>query len=96
MQIEEKPTVKPSKPAPKQPPMWNVMLHNDSVNTFEYVIQTLITVTRLEPMAAMDKTVEAHAKGMTVVATCLKEHAEFKRDQLHSKRLTATIVEAPS
>lgn len=95
MQTEQTPTVKPSKPEPKQPPMWNVVLHNDSVNTFEYVIQTLITVTRLEPIAAMDRTMECHAKGMTVVATCLKEHAEFKRDQLQSKRLTATIVEAP-
>jgi ATP-dependent Clp protease adapter protein ClpS len=44
----------------------------------------------------MDRTVEAHTKGMTVVATCLKEHAEFKRDQLQSKRLTASIVEAPA
>lgn len=96
MQTEEKPTVKPSKPAPKQSPMWNVVLHNDSVNSFEYVIQTLITVTRLDPVAAMDRTVEAHTKGMTVVATCLKEHAEFKRDQLQSKRLTASIVEAPA
>lgn len=95
MQTQDSPTVKPSKPEPKHPPMWNVMLHNDSVNTFEYVIQTLITVTRLEPISAMDRAMEAHTKGMTVVATCLKEHAEFKRDQLQSKRLTATISEAP-
>lgn len=95
MQTQDSPTVKPSKPEPKQPPMWNVVLHNDAVNSFEYVIQTLITVTRLDPMDARSRTVEAHTKGMTVVATCMKEHAEFKRDQLQSKRLTATIVEAP-
>jgi ATP-dependent Clp protease adapter protein ClpS len=75
--------------------MWHVVLHNDAVNSFEYVIQTLIVVTRLEPMTAMSRTLEAHTKGMTIVATCLKEHAEFKRDQLQSKRLVATIVEAP-
>jgi ATP-dependent Clp protease adaptor protein ClpS len=95
MKTEQAPTEKTSKPEQKQPPMWNVVLHNDSVNDFEYVIQTLITVTRLDPMAAIDRTKEAHVKGMAVVVTCLKEHAEFKRDQLQSKRLTASIVEAP-
>jgi ATP-dependent Clp protease adaptor protein ClpS len=95
MKTEQNRTIKPMKPEPKPPTMWNVVLHNDNTNSFEYVIQTLITVTRLEPMSAMDKTLEVHTKGMSVVATCLKEHAEFKRDQLQSKRLTATIVQAP-
>lgn len=75
--------------------MWNVIVHNDDVNTFEHVIRCLVNVVRLDTRTALKRTVEVDEEGLSIVDTTHKERAELVRDQLQSLNLTSTIEPAP-
>lgn len=76
------------KPAPR----YRVLLHNDDVNSMEYVTQTLMkTVAGLTPAQAVNIMMEAHNNGMALVITCALEHAEFYCETLQNHGLTSTI-----
>ena len=85
-----KPKRSPSKPLPP----WKVLLHNDDVNEFTYVIETIIVLTTLKPNEAIERTVEAHKKGVSLLLTTHRERAELYQEQFQSKRLTVTIEPA--
>jgi ATP-dependent Clp protease adaptor protein ClpS len=65
-------------------PRYRVLVHNDSVTTFHFVIDTLRTVFSLDAVASVAVTLEAHEKGVALVATLPLEQAEFKIDRAHS------------
>ncbi|HWB20317.1 MAG TPA: ATP-dependent Clp protease adaptor ClpS [Phycisphaerales bacterium] len=88
----ERPQVAPPK-VDRLPP-WNVLLHNDPVNTMDYVIRTLIELVRMNQFRAMKCMLEAHQKGMSLVATTHREHAELLCEQFASKKLKATMERA--
>jgi ATP-dependent Clp protease adaptor protein ClpS len=61
-----------------------VVLHNDDINGFDYVIGVLRKVFRYGRMKAFWMTLRAHVSGRSVVWTGSLEVAELKADQLRS------------
>ena len=76
----------------KTSPRYKVLLHNDPVNTMEYVVQTLRQVVpQLSEQDAMAVMLEAHNSGVGLVLVCDLEPAEFYSETLKAKGLTSTI-----
>jgi ATP-dependent Clp protease adaptor protein ClpS len=76
----------------KPSPRYKVLLHNDPVNTMEYVVQTLRQVVpSLSEQDAIAVMLEAHNTGVGLVIVCDLEPAEFYCETLKSKGLTSTI-----
>lgn len=83
----------PARTPPKRQnlPPFKVLLHNDDVNTYEFVIETLVTLTPLTLEAAVKVTKETDQTGVGLVVVTHRELAELYQEQLISKGLTATI-----
>lgn len=76
----------------KLAPRYRVLLHNDSYNAMEYVVQVLMnTVPSLTQPQAVSIMMEAHTNGIALVITCAQEHAEFYCETLKNHGLTSTI-----
>ena len=76
----------------KQSPRYKVLLHNDPVNTMDYVVKTLRQVVpQLSEQDAMAIMLETHETGIGLVIVCDIEPAEFYSESLKSKGLTSTI-----
>jgi len=71
-------------------PPYRVILHNDDVNTFEHVVETILRLTPLTRDAAEQRTWEAHTQGQTVLLITHKERAELYCEQFASRKLTVT------
>ena len=85
--IEKKPDT-----ARKVSPRYKVLLHNDPVNTMEYVVKILRQVVpQLSEQDAISVMLEAHNTGLGLVIVCDLEPAEFYSETLKSKGLTSTI-----
>ena len=73
-------------------PKYKVLLHNDPVNTMDYVVETLRQVVpQLSEQDALNIMLETHNNGVGLVITCDLEPAEFYSESLKSKGLTSTI-----
>jgi ATP-dependent Clp protease adaptor protein ClpS len=76
----------------KHSPRYKVLLHNDPVNTMEYVVTTLRQVVpQLSEQDAMAVMLEAHNTGVGLVIVCDLEPAEFYCETLKAKGLTSTL-----
>jgi len=71
-------------------PPYKVILHNDSVNTFDHVIRTILKLTPLKPPEAVAKTIEAHKTGRALLLVTSKERAELYVEQFATFKLTVT------
>jgi ATP-dependent Clp protease adaptor protein ClpS len=69
---------------PKTQPPYAVILHNDPINRFEYVIGVLRKVFRYGGLRAFVFTLRAHLTGRAAVWVGPLEVAEFKADQIRS------------
>jgi ATP-dependent Clp protease adaptor protein ClpS len=67
----------------RQPP-YAVVLHNDDLNGFDFVVGVLRKVLRYARRKAYLLTLNAHLKGRSVVWTGALEVAELKADQIRS------------
>ncbi len=73
-------------------PRYKVLLHNDPVNSMDYVVKTLRQVVpQLSDQDAISIMLETHNTGIGLVITCDIEPAEFYSESLKSKGLTSTI-----
>ena len=73
-------------------PKYKVLLHNDPVNSMEYVTTTLREVVpQLSEQDAIAIMLEAHNSGVGLVIVCDLEPAEFYSESLKSKGLTSSI-----
>ena len=73
-------------------PLYKVLLHNDPVNSMEFVVVTLQEVVpKLTEQDAIAVMLEAHNTGVGLVIVCDLEPAEFYSETLRSKGLTSTI-----
>ncbi len=73
-------------------PLFKVLLHNDEVNSMEYVVVTLRQVVpKLTEQDALAVMLEAHNTGIGLVIVCDLEPAEFYSETLKAKGLTSTI-----
>ena len=76
----------------KLSPKYKVLLHNDPVNTMDYVVETLRQVVpQLSEQDALNIMLETHNNGIGLVIVCDLEPAEFYSESLKSKGLTSTI-----
>ena len=76
----------------KPSPRYRVLLHNDPVNSMEYVVNTLRQVVpSLSEQDAIAVMLEAHNTGVGLVIVCDLEPAEFYSETLKAKGLTSTI-----
>jgi ATP-dependent Clp protease adaptor protein ClpS len=87
-----RPKAAPSKP--KHLPPYKVLLHNDDVNEMGYVVQVIRRLTPLSLPEAVDRMLEAHHKGVSLLLTIHKELAELYAEQFASYGLTVTIEPA--
>ena len=76
----------------KLSPKYKVLLHNDPVNSMDYVVETLRQVVpQLSEQDALKIMLETHNNGIGLVIVCDLEPAEFYSESLKSKGLTSTI-----
>ena len=76
----------------KLSPKYKVLLHNDPVNTMDYVVETLRQVVpQLSEQDALSIMLETHNTGVGLVIVCDLEPAEFYSESLKAKGLTSTI-----
>lgn len=85
---------KSGKPQPRLLPPWKVLLHNDQVNELVYVVQTVQMLTPLSREDSINRTIEAHKSGVSLLLTTHQERAELYLQQFASKNLTVTIEPA--
>ena len=89
------PACEPStQPQIGQLPPWKIILHNDDVNTAEYVVNKVQEITKLEEGIATQRVLEAHKNGLALLLTTHKEKAEFLAEQFESCKITVTIEKA--
>jgi ATP-dependent Clp protease adaptor protein ClpS len=69
---------------PKTLPPHAVILHNDHINGFDFVVETLTKVFGYSHTKAFWFTLQAHMAGRTMVWSGAKEHAELKSEQIRS------------
>jgi ATP-dependent Clp protease adaptor protein ClpS len=63
-------------------PLYHVILHDDDMHTYNYVIAMLIQLFGKQPEQAFQHAVEVDKTGVTIVDTTSLERAELKRDQI--------------
>jgi len=64
--------------------LYHVIILNDDDHTFDYVVEMLQAVFGFSFQTALDRTMEAHSTGSSIVWTCGLTEAESKRDQIHA------------
>lgn len=69
----------------------DLILFNDEVNTFDFVIETLIDVCGHDPVQAEQCTLIAHFKGKCVVKTAPFEELEPIFTEMSNRDLTVAI-----
>ena len=69
---------------PKRQPRHHVILWNDDDHTYHYVIAMLQKLFGHPPEKGYQLARQVDREGRVVVLTTTKEHAELKRDQIHS------------
>ena len=73
-------------------PKYKVLLHNDPVNSMEYVTISLREVVpQLSEQDAISIMLEAHNTGVGLVIICDLEPAEFYSESLKSKGISSSI-----
>jgi ATP-dependent Clp protease adaptor protein ClpS len=76
-------------------PRYRVLLHNDDVNTQDFVVHALLrTVPGLGLVGATRVMLEADTLGCAQVTVCPKELAEYYQERLLGYGLTSTIEPA--
>lgn len=92
--VERTPKTTAAPPRVDRLPPYRVLLHNDDVNSFEHVISSITEITHHGRATAFRLTLEAHLRGVSLIAVTHRERAELYQDQFRSKSLTVTIEPA--
>lgn len=71
-------------------PPFRVVLHNDDVNGMQHVVLAILKLTPLEPEQAIERMLEAHHTGASVLLITNRERAELYVEQFATFKLTAT------
>jgi ATP-dependent Clp protease adaptor protein ClpS len=74
----------------QQLPPYRVILHNDDVNTMDHVVLTILKLTDLNEQEAVERTLEAHFEGASLLLVTHKERAELYCEQFAAHKLTVT------
>jgi ATP-dependent Clp protease adaptor protein ClpS len=63
--------------------LYKVILLDDSVTTFDFVMRVLISIFKKDHSGALRMTMEVHHNGSSHVATLPREQAELRQAQVH-------------
>lgn len=88
------PKPKPPQRQPRKLPPYKVLLHNDDVSTFDYVIQSIVRLTTLNQQEALLRTIEAHEQGVSLLVTTHRERAELYCEQFASLNISVSMEPA--
>lgn len=69
---------------PRRQPRYNVILWDDNDHSYRYVIHMLQELFAFPPEKGFLLACEVDTAGRCICLTTTKEHAELKRDQIHS------------
>ena len=73
-------------------PPFRLVLHNDEVNSMDWVAESLVMcVPEVAVEAAWSIMLEAHDRGRAVVVVCPLERAELYAERLGRRGLTASV-----
>lgn len=75
---------KPRKAKPRQIPRYHVILWNDNDHTYDYVIAMMRKLFGHPTIRGKQIAKEVDSRGKAICLTTTLEHAELKRDQIHS------------
>ena len=78
------PQKRPAPPRPRRQPRYNVVLLDDDDHTYDYVISMLHRLFGYPLERGSQLAREVDATGRVILLTTTFEHAELKRDQIHS------------
>jgi ATP-dependent Clp protease adaptor protein ClpS len=81
---ETPPQEKRSSRKPKKLPPYAVVVLNDDLHTFEYMIETFMKVFGYPAEKCFQLATDIHVQGRSIVWSGAKEVAELKRDQIRS------------
>ncbi len=86
-------TVAPTrtKPVARRLPPYKVLLHNDDVNDMLFVVRKVVELTPLSVEEAVERMLEAHDTGVTLLLVTHKERAELYAEQFLTYHLEVTI-----
>ena len=79
-----KPSEKRAEPQPKQQPRYNVILWDDPDHSYDYVVTLMKEIFRQPAERGFQIAKEVDTSGRAICLTTTREHAELKRDQVHS------------
>lgn len=65
-------------------PPWNVLIHNDNTNDFDYIVTKVSEIARVNIETATRLAKEAHETGQSIVLTTNLEQAELAKDRFTS------------
>ena len=82
-EVEEKKETKRRK-TPKKQPRYNVILWDDSDHSYDYVVRMMKNLFRHPIEKGFEIAREVDSSGRAICLTTTMEHAELKRDQIHS------------
>lgn len=68
---------------PAEEPPYRVLIHNDEITPYDFVVAVLIRIFELTPMIAEHVTYTAHTKGIALVAVLPKTTAERRVGKAH-------------
>jgi ATP-dependent Clp protease adaptor protein ClpS len=72
--------------------VYKLVLHNDDIHTFDYVIDALIEICKHTPEQAEQCTILVHFKGKCTVKTGSMDVLKPMHEKLISRELTSEIV----
>lgn len=84
---------RPSKPVPE--PLWHVILLNDDLHSYQYVIEMLASIFGYDLEKGYRMAKEVDSNGRVIVATVHKELAELRQEQIHDYGPDPTMPESP-
>ena len=83
--IEQKPQIETDRrKRTKHEPLWYVILHDDQLHTYQYVIEMLMKLFKMAVDQAFLHAIEVDTQGVTIVARLSKDKAQQKRDEIMS------------
>ncbi len=69
----------------------SLILHNDDINTFEYIIESLIEICHHDPYQASQCAVLAHYKGACEIKHGIKDELYQLQNYFNDKNIYVTI-----
>ena len=85
------PKHKPSKPKRRELPHFKLILHNDDVNAMDDVVGAIVRIAQLSVQRAVQRMLEAHLTGKSLLLVTHKERGELYVQQFASCKITTSL-----